>query len=56
MIGQNQVRGIAHQQIAANLNSQISQSIDLLYQRNGINDDTVTNYTHFAAAQNSGRN
>jgi hypothetical protein len=56
MIRENQVRGIAHQQIAPDLDSQVSQSIDLLDQRNGINDDAIPDHTHFAAAQNSRRN
>ena len=44
---------ITNEQILANRNSQLAQTIDLAKQRDRVDNDTVSNHANLAASQNS---
>src|SRR2546423_1152591 len=47
------MRAVADQQVLANFDSEFAQSLDLLHQRDWIDDDAVADDASFAAPQNS---
>src|SRR5262249_7764456 len=55
VVGQNQVRAVANQQIPANCDTKFAQAFDLANQCDRIDHDSVSNYANFAAPENSRR-
>ena len=53
MVRQNQVRGVANEQIAIDRDTEISQADDLIDQGNRINHYPVADDTDFVPAQNA---
>ena len=42
---------VTNEQILANRNAKLAQTLDLAEQRDGVDNNTVSNYTNLAAAQ-----
>ena len=56
VIGQNQMRAIADEQILADRDADLSQAFDFGDERDRIDDHAVADDANFAAPQNAGRN
>ena len=56
MIGQDEMRAIADEQILADLDSDLAQTFDLGDERDRIDDDAVADHANLSAPQNAGRN
>ena len=53
MVRQNQMCGVANEQVAIDPDSEISQADDLIDQSNRIDHDPVADHTDFVPAQNA---
>ena len=56
MIGENQVRGFAQEQVAVDFYAELAQTLDFIDKANRVNHHAVADDAGLFGAQNAGRN